>query len=211
MAIHLSPIAAIRYDCRACLAFVAMDCMKFSSMGLRCGVLLAFLVGMPLLALPPIADNIGSLPQLLFQSASPRFEIAQVKASPREQETAAAAGVNLVAPKTAFETHEKPTVQQVSVETPVSATQHRDVVLNQRIAEVSNRLKRFGGTDCALEQVDAPEPRYRFACKVPLADNSPYSRPFEAVERDPYVAMNRVLMRVEGWRNAQAGGGKILR
>ena len=71
-----------------------------------------------------------------------------------------------------------------------------------RFTPISRRLQELGADYLRLETLDAQGGQYRFQCRVSLAGNSAYSRPFEASAADPVEAMERVLKEVESWRGA---------
>lgn len=173
--------------------------MKNLNVILRCAVLIAFMIAMPMLALPPVADSVGSTMRQLLASNDSQFILAENVQG--QTELGIYSHDSLIVP------HRETSIQQVTaveVTTPKEITSTKaEKVLALRMAEVSRRLEYWGSTDYALEQVGDDEPKYRFSCRVPLNTGSPYSKSFEAIDVDPYVAMNRVLARVESWRSVQ--------
>jgi hypothetical protein len=68
-----------------------------------------------------------------------------------------------------------------------------------RLAEL--RLRSLGATKYTLETWGPDNNRYRFACKMAIAGNANANRLFQAVEDDPWLAMESVLHQVEEWRS----------
>jgi len=68
-----------------------------------------------------------------------------------------------------------------------------------RLAEL--RLRSLGATKYTLETWGPDNNRYRFACKMAIAGNPNANRLFQAVEDDPWMAMQSVLHQVEEWRS----------
>lgn len=68
-----------------------------------------------------------------------------------------------------------------------------------RLAEL--RLRSLGATKYTLETWGPDNNRYRFACKMAIAGNANANRLFQAVEDDPWLAMESVLRQVEEWRS----------
>jgi hypothetical protein len=68
-----------------------------------------------------------------------------------------------------------------------------------RLAEL--RLRSLGATKYTLETWGPDNNRYRFACKMAIAGNPNANQLFQAIEDDPWVAMQSVLHQVEEWRS----------
>jgi hypothetical protein len=67
-----------------------------------------------------------------------------------------------------------------------------------RLAET--RLKELGATHYVLETWGPQNEQYRFACRMAVGGNVGVNRHFEAVEDDPWRAMESVLRQVEDWQ-----------
>jgi hypothetical protein len=68
-----------------------------------------------------------------------------------------------------------------------------------RLAEL--RLRDLGATYFVLQTWGEDNGRYRFACKMAIGGNPNANRLFQAVDDDPWRAMNNVLHQVEEWRS----------
>jgi hypothetical protein len=62
------------------------------------------------------------------------------------------------------------------------------------------RLRELGATHYLLETWGPDNNRYRFACKMALGGNTAVNRYFQAIDDDPWRAMESVLQQVEQWR-----------
>ncbi|MBI2823368.1 MAG: hypothetical protein HYX69_01610 [Planctomycetia bacterium] len=69
--------------------------------------------------------------------------------------------------------------------------------------QIERRLRELGATYYLLETWGNTGQLYRFHCKMAIAGNPSYTRPFEATEGEPLRAMARVLDQVEQWRSAR--------
>ncbi len=67
-----------------------------------------------------------------------------------------------------------------------------------RLAET--RLRELGATHYVLETWGPQNERYRFACRMAIGGNVGVNRHFEAVDQDPWRAMEDVLRQVEQWQ-----------
>ncbi len=65
------------------------------------------------------------------------------------------------------------------------------------------RLRELGATHYTLETWGSDNNRYRFVCKMAIGGNPGVNRYFQAIEDDPWRAMNAVLQQVETWRSQQ--------
>jgi hypothetical protein len=63
------------------------------------------------------------------------------------------------------------------------------------------RLRSLGATKYTLETWGPDNNRYRFACKMAIAGNPNANQLFQAIEDDPWAAMQSVLHQVEEWRS----------
>jgi hypothetical protein len=68
---------------------------------------------------------------------------------------------------------------------------------------IQKRLQQLGATYYVLETMGDQGRTYRFMCKMAVAGNPKYTRPFWAVDNDPLSAMNSVLEQVELWRSGK--------
>jgi hypothetical protein len=67
---------------------------------------------------------------------------------------------------------------------------------------VRDQLKRLGARNFVLEA--AANGNCRVLCDVPLASNSVYSKPFEAIAEDELSALLRVESAIAAWHRASA-------
>ncbi len=72
-----------------------------------------------------------------------------------------------------------------------------------RLQQIRQRLEELGAEYVVVETTDSGG-RFRFHCRMNVDANSPFTRPFESVSRDPLAAGEQVLHEVEAWRLAAA-------
>jgi hypothetical protein len=68
-----------------------------------------------------------------------------------------------------------------------------------RRAEI--RLRELGATHYMLETWGPDNNRYRFVCKMAIGGNAEVNRYFQAIDENPWQAMETVLRQVEDWRS----------
>ncbi len=69
------------------------------------------------------------------------------------------------------------------------------------VQQVRQKLEQLGAQYVVLEELDAGQ-RYRFSVQMQVSPRLPQVRPFEALASDPAVAARQVLADVEAWRTA---------
>jgi hypothetical protein len=69
-----------------------------------------------------------------------------------------------------------------------------------RFTWMERRLRDYGATYYLLETWVNEGERYRFICRMALANNPGHTRNFESTDTDPLRAMGRVVEQVEAWR-----------
>jgi hypothetical protein len=69
------------------------------------------------------------------------------------------------------------------------------------VQQVRQKLEDLGAQYVVLEELDAGQ-RYRFAVRMQVSPRQPQVQPFEAVASDPAAAARTVLADVESWRTA---------
>ena len=74
---------------------------------------------------------------------------------------------------------------------------------NEQFRRAEARLRELGATHYTLETWGSDNNRYRFVCKMAIGGNPGANRYFQAIEDDPWRAMNAVLQQVEAWRAQQ--------
>jgi hypothetical protein len=70
-------------------------------------------------------------------------------------------------------------------------------------ASMERKLREYGAVYYLLETWGTNGELYRFHCRMSIANNSSYTRHFEATDHDALKAMSQVLSRVEAWRSGR--------
>ncbi len=70
-----------------------------------------------------------------------------------------------------------------------------------RFHQAEMRLRELGATHYMLESWGPDNNRYRFVCQMAVAGGAGMSKYFQAIEDDPWRAMDSVLRQVEDWRS----------
>jgi hypothetical protein len=181
--------------------------------------LFAFVVAMPILALPPVARRVDELlygaPPANFgrppsppptnehvPAAKPDGPLAQARYDEPSPATGLAQPASytmidsppLLAPALPFEPIVPPAAAAAATESSVD---------NQQIAQlhgIRERLEELGADYVVVEVLDGP--RYRFFCRMLVDERSRFTKPFEASAFDPVAAGREVLQNVEAWRAA---------
>ena len=190
---------------------------------LRALFLLAFVVAMPVLALPAVARRIDELlyppPATNFSSgpavgplpanAETKPPVADVSPASWQtpvEPTAEAPG--LESPRTeppllpatpGFATANAGGQVEANAETPI------DRATLGRLEQIRSRLEQLGA-HYVLVEMSADGRSYRCHCQMLVDANSAYTRPFEATTAGPLEAAEQVLRDVERWRLAAAAG-----
>lgn len=73
-----------------------------------------------------------------------------------------------------------------------------------RLARIRSELEMLGAEYILLETTDGSG-IYRFHCQMPVSDEAPYTREFEATAAEPLTAAERVLGEVSAWRTVSQG------
>jgi hypothetical protein len=76
------------------------------------------------------------------------------------------------------------------------------------VRQVRQKLEDLGAQYVVLEELDAGQ-RYRFAVQMQVSPRQPQVQPFEAIAADPAVAARAVLADVESWRTAALPPGSV--
>ena len=187
--------------------------MRFLS--LRAMFLLAFVIAMPVLALPPVArwldevihgpspTDFGRPPgvsdaaptePIVAESVAPagHFENSPAQ-SPQGLDTASAAAPPL-APPLAF----APVVPPTSPPAPDPVI---DAMALARLQQIRERLEELGADYVVVDSLDGAA-GYRCLCRMLVDPRSRFTRPFEATAADPLTAGELVLREVEAWHMA---------
>jgi hypothetical protein len=155
----------------------------------RLAVIAAFLVLMPVLAMPAVSRSVDYL--LYEQNPSERADSeltgeTVVTAEHRDSLVAAAAPVVELGGSTSGGPLLEWKLAALSVE-------------SVRIEEIQQRLKQLGASYLLLEQLDEGEKPFHFRCVMPVPGSGVYGRPFDATEKKALAAMELVLAEVEQW------------
>jgi hypothetical protein len=191
--------------------------MRFLSW--RAIFLIAFVIAMPILALPPVArrvDNLlyGAPPKDFGQPPSPPPAVMQAPTTdpPRQTGGLAPALFDETSPAVAaaqpaaYVTSESPPLlaptPQFEPLAPPPAHQPASTPIDDqaiaRLQQIRERLERLGADYVVVEVQDGG--RYRFHCRMLVDDRSRFTKPFESSASDPVAAGMEVLRQVEAWR-----------
>lgn len=199
------------------------------SPGLRSLVLVGFLIGLPVLAIPWVSKQLDvnfygaaktTVPDLVIvneQNSAPpqrahqplqidgvspaRFDESLVEREPERPREAAGLDAVVSAPPLRM----PPSFASRMPNRPSDPT--ADPAANPQlepfayVQQVRQKLEQLGAQYVVLEELDAGQ-RYRFSVQMQVSPRMPQVRPFEAVAADPVVAARSVLADVETWRTA---------
>lgn len=143
----------------------------------RMAVVLVFLLGMPILALPHVQQRIG--------------EILADRPDLQLEPTAAAKPPLLRVGSPPDSAQERPSEQ------PLMPGIDEGEAVETQVEQLRQRFTELGATYVLLERVGVEGDRYRFTCHMPVAANSPYREQLQAVATDPIEAMSQVLADLE--------------
>jgi hypothetical protein len=71
---------------------------------------------------------------------------------------------------------------------------------DEKFRRAEMRLRELGATHYMLETWGPDNNRYRFVCKMAIGGNAEVNRYFQAIDDNPWQAMETVLRQVEDWR-----------
>lgn len=197
-------------------------------------VLVAFLIGLPVLAIPAVSRQFDvllygppkkSVPELIVSSlperahepvrvdaVSPaRFDESLVQVEPERSRDknegldAVVSAPPLFNPPPTFAS-QVPTRPAESY----AAQQPGSLEPLAYVQQVRQRLESLGAQYVMLEELDAGR-QYRFSVQMQVSPRQPNVRPFESVAADPATAARRVLAEVETWRTAAVAPGTLQR
>jgi len=188
--------------------------MRFIS--LRAFFLLAFVVAMPVLALPPVARwidellygpppvDFGMRPSSAPVPAAPQPELVAPAgyvddspapaAGPRGLDAQAAVAPPLAPP---------PAFQPLAPPPPLAATAEPVIAeaTIARLQQIRQRLEELGAEYLVVDALENGS-GYRCHCRMLVDPRSRFTRPFEASGADPLLVSEQVLRDVETWRTA---------
>jgi hypothetical protein len=152
-------------------------------------IVLAFLLGMPLVAIPQISEHLQE-----WLHAKPREQAANHRPSALEAEQAASERDSTELGTTA--------TMLAADRPPLPSIQPNPKVLAATIEALKAQFVDAGVSSMVLEQIGTDSPRYRFRCDRPVATGSAYSERFQVVDDTPDEAMRRAWAELQQWRVA---------
>jgi hypothetical protein len=202
--------------------------LRSLSVTIRTFAIFAFLLAMPLLAYPPVTNwlerILADVPAGLEAAWASCQTLGGVGAAPNGRPS----GATLAHRQPARPAQRPAPVREPSLQfapeswpTPGAETATRarasDPAVFRQISNtpasqengpaLRHRLEQLGAEKMVFESVDAGGCRFR--CEVPLADNSVYRKPFEAIGDDPLQAMQRVESAVMSWHGISPGDAAV--
>ena len=195
---------------------------RFTSIAFRTFFFFAFLIVLPILALPKVSELIDKYfyddkptvvqapvvemrgeqvvaPQFADRVSPARFEESLVedptaRLAPAGGLDTLASAPPLMSPLPTFAPgpHTQPA--------PQTAAQPLDPATEQRLLQVQDRLEALGAKYMVLEAVTGAG--YRFHCEMQIDPRSNYTQNFDVTSANPLEAAETVLQQVEGWRTA---------
>lgn len=194
------------------------------SPSVRSIVLVAFLIGLPVLAIPYVSKNFDvaiygtakkSVPDLIVSTTpqrtqepvqidgvSPaRFDESLIQQEP-ERTLERTQGLDAVVTAPPLFNAPPTFAGRLPAKSPefgASVTPSQDPLAY--VQQVRQRLEELGAQYVVLEELD-PGRQYRFSVQMQVAPQQRNTRPFEAIAADPAAAARSVLTEVETWRVA---------
>lgn len=199
--------------------------MRFLS--LRAMFLIGFVIGMPVLALPPVARQLDTL---LYGPAPTDFGRPRVAAA-KAQETVQPLGAEAASPAALEQTAANSAARELDtamVQPPPlpsapafaplippspKATPEDPTVGEATLAkleQIRKRLEELGAEYVIAESVHGSG-QFHFHCRMLVDSQSRFTRPFEATAADPATAAEQVLRDVEAWQLAASRRTSVAR
>ena len=168
--------------------------MKSGKTAARLLLLLLFLLGMPILALPRVQDALCHIDTSAADTSA---------ADTMEPE----AGPPLLRVESPVEVvrEQPPAVPSMMPDALGDASQQ------QQLASLRQRLVDLGVTYVKLERIGMAGARYRCTCHMPVAVDSPYREELQAVATNPIQAMRQILADIEHERPASPSDAVLPR
>lgn len=196
------------------------------SPGLRSIVLIAFLIGLPVLAIPWVSKQLDASIYGAAKTTVPDLVVSTGDSNSPPQRAHAAVQIDGVSParfdESLLEREPERAREPAGLDAVVSAPPllsappafaNRLPARSNELAnlppleprayvqQVRQKLEELGAQYVVLEELDAGQ-RYRFSAQMQVTPRQPQVRPFEAVAADPVAAARTVLADVESWRMA---------
>lgn len=194
------------------------------SPGLRSIVLVAFLIGLPVLAIPWVSKQLDAGIYGAAKTTVPDLVVTTGDTGP--QRAQAALQIDGVSPArfddSLLEREPERPREPAGLDAIVSAppllsapptfanrlpARSNELASNPPleprayVQQVRQKLEELGAQYVVLEELDAGQ-RYRFSAQMQVSPRQPQVQPFEAVAADPVAAARTVLADVETWRTA---------
>lgn len=192
------------------------------SPSLRSILLVAFLIGLPILAIPWVSKQLDAgiygvekktVPDLIVSTGPQRTQepvqidgvsparfdeslIEREPARPREP-----AGLDAVVSAPPLFNEPPSFARRLPPNSPSPVTGNAPLEPLAYVQQVRQKLEELGAQYVVLEELNAGQ-GYRFAVQMQVSPRQPQVRPFEAVASDPATAARSVLTEVETWRTA---------
>lgn len=194
------------------------------SPSLRSIVLVAFLIGLPVLAIPWVSKQLDASIYGAAKTTVPDLVVTTGDSVP--QRAQAALQIDGVSParfdESLIEREPERPGEPAGLDAVVAAppllsappafanrlpARSNELASNPQleprayVQQVRQKLEELGAQYVVLEEIDAGQ-RYRFSAQMQVSPRQPQVRPFEAVAADPVAAARTVLADVETWRMA---------
>ena len=164
------------------------------SIAIRMSIVLAFLLGMPLVAVPQISARLKELLGSAGRELRPSELATNLQASASRLDQAAEASV---------------TAQRGTTVTMLASDRPPTPSLQPNPAEVASAIEALkaqfveaGVSYMVLERVGTDSTQYRFRFDMPVAAGSAYRKRFQVVQDAPDEAMRQALAELRRWRVA---------
>ena len=168
-----------------------------SWIAVRLAVVLAFLIGMPMLAVPRVQEALG--------------EVFAPDEEPLEEPIDDSSQIDLRPADELDQIVRQEPIESLAELEVVGGDLSTDVAPASEIEQCKQRLIDLGATYMVLERVGVDGSRYRFTCQLPVAAGSPYRRKLYAIDADPVQAMAKVQREIETESQASSGGDRLPR
>lgn len=177
----ISPISTESCEFRVHFVVITMHGL---SLFLRCVFVLALLLGMPLLALPPVTAWIEET----WNTAA----IGRTEANLDSSETV----LDEIEPAG----HDRKSFLRLTAASHDKLAQSS--MAKERFREIHQELADLGAVYTRLESTANQPTQFQFECHIPVT-NSVYARTFQHTSTEPLVAMQQVLLDVRSWRRSR--------
>ncbi|MEO8494532.1 MAG: hypothetical protein ABI614_05655 [Planctomycetota bacterium] len=151
-------------------------------------IVLAFLLGMPLLAIPQISGQLPGLLRAKPQELVDRQQIAPPFGQAADEIDMSEAGTTVT--------------MLASTRSQPSLVPRNPDALAAAIEELKTQFVAAGVTYMLLEQIGTDSVTYRFQFDVPVAAGSAYRERFQVIDEAPDAAMRQALTELQEWRGA---------